>query len=218
MHFFMSHSFKFIFLHIYRTGGTSLKHSFAPLGQNYILPQWKPFYPILEQIRKIPGASLLTPINHVTAFQLKRSLPSKIFDHYFKFGIVRNPWDWQVSVYHYILEQKNNRHHQIIKAIPGGFGGYIRFLEIKNSYFSPTLNQHSFLFDRKGKLLVDFVGRHENLRKDFGQICERLNLKSQLPHLNTSTHSKYQDYYTAQSKDIVYRLFKKDIDIFGYEF
>jgi len=78
--------------------------------------------------------------------------------------------------------------------------------------------QWNWLIDGKGKLLVDYIGRFENLQADFAQVCARLNRQAELPHLKKSEHGDYRQYYNAASIEIVRQWFKSDIEQFGYEF
>ena len=79
--------------------------------------------------------------------------------------------------------------------------------------------QKDFLYDANGKLLVDYVGKFENLQKDFDAICTQIPInKSQLPLANTSKHNHYKDYYNKYTKDLVAKAFQKDIEIFKYDF
>jgi len=75
------------------------------------------------------------------------------------------------------------------------------------------------LFDTDGKLLVDFVGKFENLQHDFDVICDRINhARFQIPHKNKTIHRPYWEYYDQQSIDLVHRMHHRDIEYFGYKF
>ena len=78
----------------------------------------------------------------------------------------------------------------------------------------------SMIVDEDGASIVDFVGRFENLQADFAAVCDRIGLhRTGLPHENRSDGRKaYRDYYSEETRDIVARYFKRDIERFGYEF
>ena len=79
--------------------------------------------------------------------------------------------------------------------------------------------QKDFIYDESGRLLVDFVGRFENLQQDFDEICKRIPIPpTSLPLINTSQHRPYKDYYNNRTRDLVYNAFKTDIELFNYDF
>jgi hypothetical protein len=82
------------------------------------------------------------------------------------------------------------------------------------------LPQLEWITDEKGDIIVDFVGRFENLQADFDTVCDEINLERQdLHHENRSRHDDtYRSYYDDETKAIVEDCFKADIEYFGYEF
>jgi hypothetical protein len=84
----------------------------------------------------------------------------------------------------------------------------------KKSAFTQT----GCLVDESGSLLVDFVGRFESLETDFKTICDKVGITANLPHINKSDRTAYQDYYDAETRDLTARLYAEDIERFGYTF
>ena len=78
--------------------------------------------------------------------------------------------------------------------------------------------QHLFIYDEFDNLLIDSVGRFENYEKDAQNILNRLGIARAIPHSNSSTHKNYRDVYSLKTRDIVYNIFKKDIQTFEYTF
>jgi len=54
---------------------------------------------------------------HVKAKVIRDYLGKKTYDKYFKFSIVRNPYDLQVSLYHYIKQSKEHRDYEIANKL-----------------------------------------------------------------------------------------------------
>ncbi len=81
-----------------------------------------------------------------------------------------------------------------------------------------TFTQTSCLVDENGKLLVDFVGKFENLDEDFRSICQKVGISARLPHINKSKRTDYRDYYDSETRDLTAQLYAEDIERFGYTF
>jgi hypothetical protein len=78
----LSHTHKFIFICSSKVGTTSMEDVLRPLqeGEEYdrgIMPK------------------------HIPPALLRAALPEKVWDEYFKFVFVRNPWDWFISQWFY---------------------------------------------------------------------------------------------------------------------
>lgn len=205
----VSYRKKFLFVHIFKTAGTSITDSFARFcyrpGSSRP-SNWIAFFS--TDWKKIHRAPIK---KHATALQIRAALDCEIFDSYFKFSFVRNPWDWQVSLYHYILEHPENRGHAETKEM-GSFRNFV-FSREKLSF-----TQTSCLVDENGSLLVDFVGKFENLDEDFRSICQKVCISARLPHINKSKRTDYRDYYDAETREVTARLYAEDIERFGYTF
>lgn len=188
----ISESKKFIFIHIWKTGGTSITE---------ILSKYKSTNPKYNDLPK-----------HIRTTDLKSKYPL-IFKQYYKFLFVRNPWDIQVSYYNYVKQNIHHSQHHFIDKF-SSFEDYI----IWRTSEKPDL-QYDFVFNNKHELLVDYVGEFENLNKDFNIILKRLNLPQEsLPQSNSSIRSHYRHYYTDFSASLIADTYKKDIEAFNYKF
>ena len=165
----------------------------------------------------LKAQSFVSPVlQHLSAGELKRILADEIFDNYFKFAIVRNPWERMLSLYSYDgLSRKPTHERETSKGFSfDDFHEYIKAL--------PSVHrqeQYRFIADDKGELLVDFIGRFESLEKDFQTICREIGIPERyLPYSNTSKHAHYSSYYTEEIKQTVGELFAEDIEMFDYQF
>lgn len=137
----------------------------------------------------------------------------RTFDDYFAFGFVRNPWDWQVSLYFYMLENESHFQHDLIQSMES-FEEYIDW----RVHEDKTL-QKEFFCDNKGNIIIDYIGRLEEIQSDFNEICEKIGIDQiKLPKKRTSCHKHYSAYYNERTKNLVREHFKEDIELFDYEF
>ncbi len=215
----ISHSHRFIFFHVAKTGGMSIRKVLQEYEQEPDRfkikrpPKMKagkpnPFYEVWEAL-----------LLHATARDAQVELSAEVFDSYYKFAFVRNPWDWQVSMYHFILREPSHLKHQIVQKL-GSFQAYLNWvIETPKPYpKGATKLQSTVLTDAEGKILVDFVGRYESLAEDFAQVCDKLEIDVELPHVNKSSHRDYRAYYNAETRQLVADHFSADIDRFQYTF
>lgn len=217
----ISYKHKFIFIHNYKVAGISINIALRSysinnptkcLFVNKFLEKSGVFgFQLNRIIRKIPV--IYSFDEHDSAINIKKKLPQEIWDNYFKFGIVRNPWDWQVSLYHYILERKKHWAHEEVKKC-SDFNDYIESGKFKIGHPS----QNHFFTNENGDLMVDYIAKFETLEDDFKTICNRIGIINELPHLNKSQRDDYRKYYNAKTKQLVEEYFKKDIELFNYSF
>ena len=207
----ISHSHKFIFIHNYKVAGTSI---------NALLNDYQPWHmknKLLKHIKiKMHKYKILNKKihAHATANEIKKLLPSNMFTNYYKFGFVRNPWDLQISLYHYMLQTKNHFQHNIALKFKT-FDEYIEWRCFSDKHF-----QKDFFIDNSNNIIVDYIGKIENIENDIEHIFLNVGIKNHpiVPKKNTSKHDNYKKYYSEKSYNLVLHHFKEDIDLFGYEF
>lgn len=200
-----------LFIHIPRTGGTSVERLFGFEGG-------------FETYDESKGMKQ----DHSTVSQVKPHLANQ-WDDLFKFSIVRNPWAKMVSMYLYRLNSpfylKNNfEWENLHRARYGQNPSYEEWLEtLPWTAGLPVrtlgcYNQLDYLMI-DGKMQMDFVAKFENLKKDWPKIQKRMKCKLKLPHINKSKKSyDYRDFYNDKTKKIVENRFEKDIEYFGYRY
>jgi len=209
----LSHRHRFAFLHVPKTAGSSVAFALWPHADHvdgYWANRW------LDQIgihvNHYAPYRLKKFRTHTPAAILQRQLPADVFSNLFKFAFVRNPWDLFVSSYHYLLKQTGHHRRRIASGLPS-FEAYVEY-EIRRG----KVSQSRLLTDRRGNLLVDFVGRFESLEADFDRIRRRIGLDASLPLANATRHRDYRNYYTARLVDQVGRYCAEDVERFGYSF
>lgn len=183
------------------------------------------FKAIFIHIPKAAGTSVYTSLfgevkrNHIRLLYFEAYDASK-FKRYFKFAIVRNPYDRLVSSYFYI-KNKNDLYTPMLEKYPT-FSSFVKAL--KNSatkvelFKIPHFNsQFYFLADRHGKVGVDFIGHFENLENDYKVIASKLGISTKLDHHNKSKHKPYSEYFDSELIRIVNEVYNDDFTHLGYD-
>ena len=212
----ISHKYKCIFVEVPKTGSSSIR---AIIGD--------PPYPHLNicQIK----SKMKDNWTHYGGIQNKilerlylwlpgkkrNEIGEKQFNSYFKFGFVRNPWDRVVSLY--------NRKEGLQLRDEMTFDAFVKWIKYSSStcvYPLPHVNQLDWFVDPHGNLLVDFIGKFENIDNDWGTIAGKLGLTQELPHKNKNPKKRkhYTEYYSETTKKDIQDKFRTDIEYFKYEF
>ena len=111
-----------------------------------------------------------------------------------------------------MLKEEAHFQHELIKEL-GSFEEYIKW-RCENE----VICQKSFIYSENNELLVNYVGRYENLEFDFKKICDHIGISASLPRVNVSNTRPYQEYYTEKTKDLVRQAYELDINTFDYSF
>ena len=210
----ISYEHKFIFVHVYNTAGASIKEALKDYASE--LEKFKINRPS-KQINDRPNPlydKWYTYLYHVKAKEIKKELPKEIYDNFYKFAFVRNPWDRMVSAYHSILSNTRHPYHRNFKSLRN----FDEFVEGLVTIKKNEEIQKNFVTDSEGKLIVDFVGRYENLEQDFYRLCTVLNVKAFIPPSKNPIKRKYRDYYNDKTIKLIEDYLKEDIEFFGYTF
>lgn len=189
---------KCIFIHIPKTAGTSI---------------------ILEL-----NKDKMVPRDHATWRDYKRKSPY-LFEKYYKFSFVRNPWDRVVSSYHYFKHGGNQTKHDIefknsVIDKYDSFESFVLNYLNKDSIWSNRLfwPQWFFLLDDKNNLQVDFLGKFENIENDISVLEKKLNFKLSLQKTNVSIRKDYKQYFSEETRIKISELYSKDILQFNYQY
>ena len=147
--------------------------------------------------------------------------PTNSYREYFKFAFVRNPWERLVSGWHNKFKEKDLPRYGLDAATHKklqNFDYFIHYLSEsdyinKNPHFVP---QHN-LIDLNH---LDYLGRMERFSADFKQICRHIGIEGQgVEHKNISGRDKdYRFYFTDDLAEAASDLYRKDIQLFRYEF
>lgn len=146
------------------------------------------------------------------------------FERYFKFAFVRNPWDRALSAFKYLKSGGWNSYDRAWAA--SHLDRITSFEQFVHEWLDETTwrqhihfrPQYDFVTDRRGRLLLDYLGYLETLPADFAHIATRLGITATLQHTNVTEKSDYRAAYTPATRDLVGRLYRRDVELFGYDF
>ena len=208
----ISHKYKFVYIASIKCASTSVRNVLNKYSNQEIVKSLdhdpENFY-----YRKF----------HITPRELKDHFADKKWnwDEYFKFTFARNPWDRMVSLFNYEKKVVHNKEKYGIDHFC--YDSYKKNTE--HGDFSLWLRDQgtmlilNFLSDDSGNLMMDFIGKCENMQEDFDIVCDKIGIpKQKLPHKNKTKHKHYTEYYDEETKQIVAEKYAKDIEYFGYKF
>jgi hypothetical protein len=202
----VSHSYKFTFIDICKTAGTSISESLLKFNKDDKFESFK-----MEN--SFPKSGKHHSISNILGGITCTTITPYIIDNYFKFTFVRNPYDRMISLYEW--GQKHNHYDKMT------FYDFVinikenKYNDFNNARYLPMID---WLKDKRdNKIKIDYIGRYENIKDDFNNILNIINIDTNLPHMNKSNRRNINQYYNKELLDIVYNLYEIDFDTFKYK-
>lgn len=197
---------RFLFVHVSRTGGTSLA--------NFCY-------------RHCPDMRSISP-QHSGILRAQSVLGAE-FDSFYKFAIVRNPWDRLHSWYALLgaAGLDANAKESIVDPAHKYWRGFDAFLELwlskrceQAGRTAPELSQSAQLSDADGRLALDHIARFEHYADEVNALCARFGWPSHaLTHENVGPKREhYRHYYSHFGAELVAQTLSEDLREFGYRF
>lgn len=210
----VSHKYKFIYFYIPKVASTTLKKDLAKTLFHR---------DINERV-------------HMFCFDEVIDIQSGEYEDYFKFALVRNPWDRLLSCYSDKILHTNVTNDEFKNGV---FRRYVRrykdlfymgmpfdeFIRVISNIPDEKAERHFrsqyvYITDKNDNILVDFIGKFENISSDLSFISKKTQIAN-FSHFHENRSNRPEDYkeiYTEETKEIVAKRYKKDIQMFGYEF
>lgn len=203
----ISHKHHCVFIHIPKTAGRTIKSLFdlPALGKDYTEPlNW-----------------IEDPFDHQP---VTKYIGRDWFDDYYKFAVIRNPWERAVSAFYYLDEGGSNIYDQAFREeylakYEGRFDAFARDIGsiVGQKFFKPQM--HWVGRADEGQVLCDRLIRFENLAEEVTALSRKLNLPlPEVPHVYPGKHPPYQECYSPEARDAVAQVYATDIETFGYSF
>ena len=228
----VSHKNRFIYTKTVKTAGTSVESYFEPFCMKK--EDWRFSHGRREynSEKGIVGVRSRSPLdiqgaiwwNHMPAKTIKALLGDDTWDSYFKFCVIRNPFEKMVSAFRSFggnvpvqlpatdssFEARN--HSGTFQKIKRKFERWLVSVPL-------PLDQNKYMID--GVFCMDYVIRFEALSEGMAHVCKKLHIeyeKGKMAHLKKTTKPNVEcrDYYSNRSLEIVERAYKWEIQEFGY--
>lgn len=227
----ISHKYRFIFLKTNKTAGTSIEIALSKhcgeediitpiarddekLRRNLGYPGPQNYLYTLKDlgIRSYISGTLLRNrekkyYNHITAREVKSLIGDEIWKNYFKFCVERNPFDRVISHYFYFFKREPRP----------------SLSEYLNSEAPLVLKKLGYeLYTIGDEIAVDRICKFENLNKDLEEIRLKLGIPEPLDLPLTKTQYRKDKRACGfllgeEEKSVIKKLFKSEIEMFGYQ-
>jgi hypothetical protein len=205
---------KFIFVHVPKTAGSSIEYALSDYSD--------------DKVTKIPGDNVDIRDKHIYLLTICKRIGYRKCNEFFKFTFVRNPFD---RIFSYFRFYKKINTRDFIK-----FGRKLsdntiylsaesKILDfndwiIKNYNNISQIDIWPYIVDEKGDVIIDFIGKYENINMDFKKICEILEINDvALPHINKSgSKADYRKFYNSRGRKYIEKKCEKELEYFNYTY
>ena len=191
---------------------------------------------VFIHIPKTAGTSMcealgLPETTHATASEFRAMLGPQ-YDHLYSFAFTRNPWDRFLSLYLY-ARMEESHHHSARHPRRKRYGRHPDYKTLRTASLQDAarllldgklgfhwLPQHRWVCDENDRVICNFVGRLESLDADWPQIAARTKAAASMPRKNVSNVEKipYQQRIDDKTKSLLDEYYRRDIELFGYQF
>ena len=210
----ISHRMKFIYTKTYKTASTSVESYFEP----YCMPEgaWCFSHQRDEYVshtgvigyrgRDIRGKQWF---NHMPASAIRKHVDDSTWDDYFKFCVVRNPFDKLISGFFYFGGDRGARQDVVSR-----FRRWVRH--------APLVDRDKYRID--GQVCLDYFIKYEHLLSGIKYVCASLGIPfepERIPKLKVGTRNREitaEELYDNATIRVVEKLFEFELNQFDYQF
>ena len=184
----ISHSFRFVWFRVAKVGTRTI-------------------------IDHLKSSGITLDVEHAMGIQYPRAM----FDNYFKFAFVRDPFDRLVSCWrNKVLDENHFGLSESQRDDFQDFGQFLNWVELQD------LDRGDHHLRKQQRLVdlnhVDFIGRMESFEHDFIRVCETLGISWRVvPKRNVSITVNDNAALRQENIDRVVRLYEIDFQLFGYQ-
>ena len=203
------HKHKSLFFHVGKAAGSSVEQTFLPSTPKFSIPNYDLFY------GWEPKKGIY--LQHATAAFVQKNIHPRMFEEYFKFTVVRNPFTRLVSVFNY-----NHKGHT------AKYETFENFILNLRTILNKTHHQNgSHYIDQvhyshiENERVCDEVVFFEDLPHGFKVIQRKTKLIQPLKHINkgrvgVNGSKAMHECYSKEMVELMLDVYARDFDTFGY--
>ena len=208
---------KYVFVHIPKTGGTSLSLALEEraMKNDILIGDTPKALRRRERVKTLKSAGRLW--KHSKLADIEGLLSDEQISDYFVVTLVRNPWDRYVSYFHWLREQTFD--HAAVKiAKNNDFSAFLNHPQTKLA--AENDSYASYVTCASGAERCNLFVRLEHLNEDIQPFERHLGFELRdIEHANASNREKdYRPHYSDNDQELVAAWFAKDTQRFGYSF
>jgi hypothetical protein len=235
----ISFKYKFIFIKTYKTAGSSIENYLYPyLNNKDILAQTKDYkgincwgdfdakamedYIVKESLNK-RIKSKMKYYAHMPIWLVKERLKPlsdklnyDIFKNFYKFGVIRNPFDTLVSHYYW----KNSLNNKLSKSIT--FNEILKRLESNTYPNYGLLNLNKLMDINFEEVLCDKVIKYEDLDTGLSFVFNKVGIpfdgKLKIFKKKSNRKKDYKNFFDSNAQKLIKEIYWKDMEMFDYSF
>ncbi|MGE4324886.1 MAG: sulfotransferase family 2 domain-containing protein [Pseudodonghicola sp.] len=206
----------YVFIHIPKTGGTSLALALEARAMKDDLMLGDTPKARLRR-RRLKGAVAHGRLwKHSTLADIEGLVPAATLDGLFAFTLVRNPWARALSYYRWLRLQSFD--HPAVRLASGlAFEGFVTHRDTRAAFRAHPYG--SYMRRSDGREQCDAYIRLEHFDADAQPLLAHLGVSLLLPHVNRSgAEPAYQPVYSPLAAEAVAEACAEDVARFGYGF
>lgn len=207
---------QFIFVHIPKTGGTSMALALEgrAMKDDIMLGDTPK---ALKRRRRVKDARTAGRLwKHSTLADIDGLVSADTLEGMYTFTLVRNPWDRMVSYYHWLRAQSFD-HPAVHLARSVDFAAFVQDPQTGATFRDWPARR--YMTDARGVERATLYIRIEHFAHDAAPLHAHLGFALELGRSNASERQvDYRSYYTPALQAVVAKACAEDIERFGYKF
>ena len=213
----LSRDRSYIFVHIPKTGGSSLALALEgrATASDLLIGDTPKAQRRRGRVAALRGQARGRLWKHSTLADLDGIVTPEEIARLFTVTLVRNPWDRMVSYYAWARAQAFD-HPAVRLAQSVEFAAFLAAPETRAAWTAQPARHYMTAADGQERCRL-FI-RLERAEEDAAPLWDHLGFRLALPHVNVSQRGAYRAYYSDRDAATLAEIAAEDIARFGYAF